>query len=75
MDSHTVDLPELANDYAATPGSGITPWHQDQLYWPLDTGSTVTMWMPLVEVVPEMGCMRLASGSHKGARSAIFHQR
>ena len=45
-------------------GGGITPWHQDQHYFPLDTDNTVTMWMPLVDAVPEMGTMRFASGSH-----------
>ena len=47
------------------PGGGITPWHQDQHYWPLDTDNTVTMWMPLVDAAPEMGTMRFASGSHR----------
>jgi ectoine hydroxylase-related dioxygenase (phytanoyl-CoA dioxygenase family) len=47
------------------PGGGITPWHQDQHYWPLDTDNTVTMWMPLVDVSPAMGAMRFASGSHR----------
>ena len=42
------------------PGGGITPWHQDQHYWPLDTANTITMWMPLVNVTPEMGAMRFA---------------
>ena len=46
------------------PGGGITPWHQDQHYWPLDTANTITMWMPLVDVIPEMGAMRFASRSH-----------
>ena len=46
------------------PGGGITPWHQDQHYWPLDTDDAITMWMPLVHVSPEMGTMRFASGSH-----------
>ena len=23
-------------------GGGITPWHQDQHYWPLDTDNTIT---------------------------------
>ena len=45
-------------------GGGITPWHQDQHYWPLDTDNTITMWMPLVDVSPAMGTMRFASGSH-----------
>ncbi len=43
---------------------GFTPWHQDQHYWPLDTDNTITMWMPLVDVTPEMGVMEFASGSH-----------
>jgi hypothetical protein len=47
------------------PGGGITPWHQDQHYWPLATNNTITMWMPLVELTPEMGTMHFASGSHR----------
>jgi Phytanoyl-CoA dioxygenase (PhyH) len=47
------------------PGGGITPWHQDQHYWPLDTANTLTMWMPLVDVTAEMGTMRFACGSHR----------
>ena len=47
------------------PGGGITPWHQDQHYWPLDTDNTITMWMPLIDVSPEMGAMHFASGSHR----------
>lgn len=46
------------------PGGGHTPWHQDQVYWPLDTKNTITMWMPLVPVTEEMGSMTFASGSH-----------
>ena len=46
-------------------GGGLTPWHQDQHYWPLMTDNTITMWMPLVEVTYEMGTMHFASGSHK----------
>ena len=44
---------------------GITPWHQDQFYWPLDTDQSITLWMPLVDISPEMGSMNFASGSHK----------
>lgn len=46
-------------------GGGLTPWHQDQHYWPLATNLTLTMWMPLVDVTPEMGTMHFASGSHR----------
>lgn len=45
------------------PGGGLTPWHQDQYYWPVDTDHTLTMWMPLIDVIPEMGTMVFASGS------------
>jgi ectoine hydroxylase-related dioxygenase (phytanoyl-CoA dioxygenase family) len=47
------------------PGGRPTPWHQDHYYWPLDTDDAVTMWMPLVDVSPEMGPMVFASGSHR----------
>jgi ectoine hydroxylase-related dioxygenase (phytanoyl-CoA dioxygenase family) len=46
-------------------GGGATPWHQDQRYWPLDSDRTVTLWMPLVDVGPEVGSMIFASGSHR----------
>jgi ectoine hydroxylase-related dioxygenase (phytanoyl-CoA dioxygenase family) len=45
-------------------GGGLTPWHQDQFYWPLDTVHTITLWMPLVDCSEGMGTMRFASGSH-----------
>ncbi len=45
------------------PGGGVTPWHQDQFYWPLDTDQTITMWMPLVDVDAVMGTMSFADGS------------
>jgi ectoine hydroxylase-related dioxygenase (phytanoyl-CoA dioxygenase family) len=47
------------------PGGSRTPWHQDEFYWPLDTERTVTMWMPLHDVTPEMGLMSFADGSHR----------
>lgn len=46
------------------PGGGLTPWHQDQHYFPLDTDMTVTMWMPLIDLTAGMGTMHFASGSH-----------
>lgn len=47
------------------PGGGHTPWHQDQIYWPLDTNKTITMWMPLVPISAEVGSMTFASESHQ----------
>ena len=46
-------------------GGKATPWHQDQVYWPLDTPRTITMWMPLVDLTREMGTMVFAAGSHR----------
>ncbi|BBH21732.1 SnoK protein [Paenibacillus baekrokdamisoli] len=46
------------------PGGGHTPWHQDQVYWPLDTTKTITMWMPLVPISEEVGSMTFVDGSH-----------
>ncbi|NCA19608.1 MAG: hypothetical protein EBS86_00515 [Crocinitomicaceae bacterium] len=45
------------------PGGGFTPWHQDQVYWPLDTTKTITMWMPLVDVPSNIGGMTFADQS------------
>jgi len=51
---------------------GFTPWHQDQYYWPLDTEQTITMWMPLIDVTPDMGPMTFVSGSyHEGYLAPI----
>jgi ectoine hydroxylase-related dioxygenase (phytanoyl-CoA dioxygenase family) len=47
------------------PGGGHTPWHQDQVYWPLDTLNTITLWMPLVNIPAEVGSMTFASGTHQ----------
>ncbi|MFD1819898.1 Ectoine hydroxylase-related dioxygenase, phytanoyl-CoA dioxygenase (PhyH) family [Pseudarcicella hirudinis] len=46
-------------------GGGLTPWHQDQYYWPLDTDNTITMWMPLVDISVEMGMLTFATGSQE----------
>jgi hypothetical protein len=62
-----VDAVRLYHDQAIfkEPGGGHTPWQQDNFYWPLGTEHTITMWMPLVDVTPEMGSMTFASGSHR----------
>ncbi len=61
-----VDGVRLYHDQALfkEPGGGHTPWHQDQIYWPLDTDKTITMWMPLVPIPQEVGTMTFASRSH-----------
>ncbi len=44
---------------------GITPWHADQYYWPLETDKTVTAWIPLQEVPLDMGPLEFSAGSHQ----------
>lgn len=46
------------------PGGGITPWHADQYYWPLETDRTVTAWIPLQETPLTMGPLEFSAGSH-----------
>jgi len=46
-------------------GKNPTPWHQDQFYWPFEEPLMLGMWMPLVDVTPDMGGMIYASGSHR----------
>lgn len=46
-------------------GGGITPWHADQYYWPLETDKTITAWIPLQAVPLEMGPLEFSAGSHQ----------
>ena len=61
-----VDKARLYHDQALfkEAGGGITPWHQDQHYWPLATDKTITMWMTLADIDADMGTLQFASGSH-----------
>ena len=45
-------------------GGGITPWHADQYYWPLETDKTITAWIPLQETPLEMGPLEFSAASH-----------
>ena len=58
-----VDRVRIYHDQALfkEPGGGYTPWHQDAMYWPLDGRRCLTMWMPLVDVTPDMGGLCFAS--------------
>ena len=62
-----VDAVRIYHDQALfkEPGGGITPWHQDQYYWPLATDSAIGLWMPLIDVSVDMGTLLYASGSHR----------
>lgn len=47
------------------PGGGITPWHADQYYWPVDSDKTVTAWVPLQTTPKEMGPLIFSEKSHR----------
>jgi ectoine hydroxylase-related dioxygenase (phytanoyl-CoA dioxygenase family) len=47
------------------PSGGHTPWHVDQVYWPLSNENTVTAWIPLLAVPLEMGPLAFAVGSQR----------
>ncbi|MFT4095142.1 MAG: phytanoyl-CoA dioxygenase family protein [Niabella sp.] len=46
-------------------GGGITPWHADQYYWPLETDKTITAWIPLQATPLEMGPLEFSAASHQ----------
>ena len=46
------------------PSGGITPWHVDQQYWPMDSSKNVTAWIPLQSTPVEMGPLCFGRGSH-----------
>lgn len=46
-------------------GGGITPWHADQYYWPVDSDRTVTAWVPLQHTPTEMGPLIFSEKSHR----------
>lgn len=45
-------------------GGGITPWHADQYYWPLQTDKTVTAWIPLQAIPLANGPLEFSACSH-----------
>jgi|SaaInlStandDraft_1057018.scaffolds.fasta_scaffold72970_2 ectoine hydroxylase-related dioxygenase (phytanoyl-CoA dioxygenase family) len=46
-------------------GRNHTPWHCDQVYWPLSNENTVTAWIPLQDTPVDMGALGFAQGSHR----------
>lgn len=65
-DLMAVDGVRLYHDQALfkEAGGGITPWHADQYYWPLETDKTITAWMPLQATPLEMGPLEFSAESH-----------
>ena len=60
-----VDAVRLYHDQALfkEAGGGPTPWHCDQVYWPIETPHTVTAWFPLQNTPMAMGPLSFARGS------------
>ncbi|MDE2777512.1 MAG: phytanoyl-CoA dioxygenase family protein [Chloroflexota bacterium] len=55
------------------PGGRITDYHVDAAFWPVQPAAkTTTIWMALVDVPIERGCMAFATGSHKLSPDAEF---
>ena len=46
-------------------GGGMTPWHADQFYWPVDTNNTITAWIPFQDTPVKMGPLAFAPRSHR----------
>ncbi len=46
-------------------GGGITPWHADQYYWPVNSDRTITAWVPLQATPREMGPLIFSEKSHR----------
>jgi ectoine hydroxylase-related dioxygenase (phytanoyl-CoA dioxygenase family) len=46
-------------------GGGITPWHADQYYWPVDSDKTITAWIPLQDTPREIGPLAFCEKSHR----------
>jgi phytanoyl-CoA hydroxylase len=44
----------------------LFPWHQDNGYTYLEPQLYLTLWLALVDVTPETGCVEVVPGSHKG---------
>ncbi len=47
------------------PGGGITPWHADQYYWPVNSEKTVTAWVPLQSTPLDLGPLAFSEKSHR----------
>ena len=53
-------------------------WHQDSAYFGLDPHELVTVWLALTDATPDMGCMKVIPGSHRGktyGHEETFHEK
>jgi ectoine hydroxylase-related dioxygenase (phytanoyl-CoA dioxygenase family) len=52
-------------------GGRETEAHQDHPYWPIAERRTLTVWIPLMDVDEDTGCMGYVPGSHTGEAEFI----
>jgi ectoine hydroxylase-related dioxygenase (phytanoyl-CoA dioxygenase family) len=55
------------------PGGRLTDYHKDAAFWPVQPAAhTTTIWVALVDVPRERGCMAFAAGSHRVGNDPEF---
>ena len=55
------------------PGGRLTDYHKDAAFWPvMPAAHTTTIWVALVDVPRERGCMAFAAGSHRVGNDPEF---
>ena len=55
------------------PGGRLTDYHKDAAFWPVRPAAhTTTIWVALVDVPRERGCMAFAAGSHRAGDDPEF---
>ena len=70
----------LSSRFWMKPGrdGSYVSWHQDSAYFGLDPHELVTVWLALTDATPEMGCMKVIPGSHRGkaySHEETFHEK
>jgi ectoine hydroxylase-related dioxygenase (phytanoyl-CoA dioxygenase family) len=57
-------------------GGQQTSWHQDFPFLPIDRSRSLSIWIALMDLVPEQGTLRFVTGSHKyGSLGRDAHMR
>jgi len=57
-------------------GGQETSWHQDFPFFPLDRSRSLSIWVALMDMTPEMGTLRFVSGSQRfGSLGCDAHMR
>jgi len=75
VDEREVSFGGLMMLYKPPAAGRDAPWHQDEAYWEFSDQRchSLSVWMPLDDVVVESGCMQYIPGSH--ARDLLPHRK